>query len=261
MSSRIYERFIDSVGRARLAVAVDMPGFGMSDPPPGPPAIADYARAMRAAIEALGADRPVDVMGYHTGSMIAADLAADHPNLVRRVVLVSAPIFTDAEQAEMRRLYAPIPPALDGSHLLKRWASYVHHNLGRGLALEDVADMFPEGLLGRRNSWWGHHSAFSYAPDMRLTEIGQPILLLNPGDDLQQETRRAAALIRHGRLVELPAWGHGFLDGFTDDALKLVTSFLDAPDAEPFTGLVVPKSATGPIRQPKSSRIQNEPAR
>lgn len=250
MSSRIYERFIDVAGRDRFAVAVDTPGFGMSDPPPGPPAIADYARSMWAAIEALGARGPVDVMGYHTGSMIAADLAADHPDLVRRVVLVSAPIFTEAERAQMRRLYAPVPLALDGSHLLKRWAGYVRHNLGRGRGLEDVADMFPEGLLGRRNSWWGHHAAFSYAPDMRLPQIGLPVLLLNPGDDLQQETRRAAALIGHGRTVELPAWGHGFLDGFTNDALQLVAAFLDAPDADPFAQLVVPESATGTIREP-----------
>lgn len=242
MSGRIYERFIDAVGRERTAAAIDTPGFGMSDPPTALPSIGDYSRAMAAAIQALDLGQSVDLMGYHTGSMIAADLAADRPGLVRRLVLVSAPIFTDAERAEMRRLYQPVPPSLDGTHLVQRWRGFVHHNLGRGLSLEDVADMFPDGLLGRNRAWWGHHAAFSFAPDMRLPEVRQPVLLISPGDDLASYSRRAPPLMSNGRLVELPGWGHGFLDGFTGDAAKLVQSFLDAPDDAPFASLAAPQS-------------------
>ncbi len=241
MSGRIYERFIDYVGRTRLAVAADTPGFGMSDAPPAPPRIADYARAMIAAFEAMSIEGPIDLMGYHTGSMIAAEIAADRPELVRRLILVSAPIFTDREKEEMRNLYAPLKPALDGSHLLARWKGFVHHNLGRGLDLDQVADMFPDGLLGRNIAWWGHRAAFDYAGDLRLPEISQPILLLNPNDDLQEQTRRAPALMRNGRLIELPDWGHGFLDGFTQQAGALAASFLDGPDSDPFAELALPR--------------------
>lgn len=242
MSGRIYERFIDVIGRERTAIAIDTPGFGMSDPPPAPPSIADYSRAMAAAIAALDLNEPVDLMGYHTGSMIAADLAAARPELVRRLVLVSAPIFTEAERAEMRRLYRPVAPALDGSHLLQRWTGFVHHNLRGGLSLEDVADMFPDGLLGRNRAWWGHNAAFGFAADMRLPEIPLTVLLLNPDDDLATYTRRAPALMRNGRLVEAPHWGHGFLDASTEAAARLVGSFLDAPDADPFAALTIPGS-------------------
>lgn len=249
MSGRIYERFIRAMADKRLAVAIDTPGFGMSDAPPERPSIGDYSRAMRAAVAALGIRGPIDLMGYHTGSMIAADLAAEHPALIRRLILVSAPIFTEDEREELRQRYGPLTPSLDGSHLLKRWTGYVHHYLGRGLTLEDVADMFPDGLLGRNIAWWGHNAAFAFTLNMRLPELDQPILLLNPGDDLQHESRRAAALLRNGRLVELPSWGHGFLDGFTADAARLASSFLDSPDADPFTNVVIPQSALDPERQ------------
>lgn len=245
LSSRLYERFIDRVADCgRTAIALDTPGFGMSDAPQAPPAISDYSRAMATALEALGIDGPVDLMGYHTGSMIAADLAADHPDRVRRLVLVSAPVFSDAERAHLRQVYGPTQPRLDGGHLVERWNSFVHHYLGRGLDLEAVADMFPERLLGRANAWWGHSAAFGFAPDMRLPEIAQPMLVLNPNDDLQVETRRAEPLIRNGRIVELPGWGHGFLDGFTDDAVRLVESFLAAPGHDPFGALAVPNSSS-----------------
>jgi pimeloyl-ACP methyl ester carboxylesterase len=173
--------------------------------------------------------------------MIAADLAAEQPDRVRRLILVSAPIFSESERAHFRAVYGPTPPRLDGGHLVERWNSFVHHFLGRGLGLDEVANLFPERLLGRANSWWGHNAAFSCAPDMRLREVLQPVLVLNPNDDLQAETRRAAPLIVNGRILELPGWGHGFLDGFTDDAARLVESFLDAADAAPFDALFMPE--------------------
>ncbi|MCJ8157370.1 alpha/beta fold hydrolase [Sphingomonas sp. LaA6.9] len=244
MSGRIYQRFLAALAeQGRMAIAIDTPGFGMSDAPPSPPGIADYSRAMQAAIDALGLAGPVDLMGYHTGSMIAADLAADRPDLVRRLVCVSAPIFTAEELAELRLLYAPHMPTADGAHLLKRWQGFVHWNLGRGLTIEDLNDMFPEGLLAGNREWWGHNAAFSYMPDMRLTEVTQPVLVLSTNDDLQEQSRRAPALMRHGRVVELPGWGHGFLDGFPADAADLVRSFLDAPDGDPFGAIRIPQSA------------------
>lgn len=244
LSSRLYEPLLDRLAaEGRQALAIDTPGFGMSDPPPAPPSISDYSRAMAGAMDALGIRGPADLMGYHTGSMIAADLAAAQPDKVRRLVLVSAPIFTEAERQQLRQLYGPTPPKLDGSHLVERWHSFVHHYLGRGLDLDKVADLFPERLLGRATSWWGHNAAFSFAPDMRLPEVEQPMLVLNPGDDLHMQTLRAGPLIRNGRILEMPGWGHGFLDGFTEDAVRLVTSFLDSPNADPFGALAIPSSS------------------
>lgn len=229
MSSRTFERFLDAVAATdRHAIAIDTPGFGMSDGPDAPPEIADYARAMLSAIDALAGAGPVDLMGYHTGSMIALDLAASHPARVRRVVCISTPIFTEADRAALSAHYAPEPPALDGSHLVTRWNSFLHYHLGRGTDLDAVADAFPERLLGRANGWWGHRAAFRYAADLRLPEVAQPILVINPADDLHEYTLRAAPLLRNGTIVERPEWGHGFLDASTADAVDLVGSFLSA---------------------------------
>ena len=115
MSGRIYERFLGAIGTDRIAVAADTPGFGMSDAPPAPPEIADYAAAMWDALDALGTTGPVDAMGYHTGSKIAVELALSRPERVRRVILVAAPIMTEAERQEMREHYGPKLPLPDGS--------------------------------------------------------------------------------------------------------------------------------------------------
>ena len=127
----------------------------------------------------------------------------------------------------MRELYKRVPPSLDGEHLMKRWRGFVHHNLGRGVDLDAVADMFPDGLLGRNKAWWGHRAAFNHQPDMGLPEVKQPIMIINPGDDLQQFTPRATDLLVNGRIIDKPEWGHGFLDASTLEAAKLARSFLD----------------------------------
>jgi pimeloyl-ACP methyl ester carboxylesterase len=230
MSGRIFAQFIAEIGEDRLAVAVDTPGFGMSDTPEKLPEIADYARAMAAVIDTLDIDGPVDLMGYHTGSLISCDLARLRPRQVRRIVLVSAPLLTDREREEMRALYVRTPPTLDGEHLMKRWRGYVHHNLGRGLDLEAVADMFPDGLLGRNSAWYGHRAAFNHQPDMGLPDVRQPIMIINPNDDLVEYTPRAAALLVNGHIVDKPEWGHGFLDASTGEAAALVRGFLDRDD-------------------------------
>jgi pimeloyl-ACP methyl ester carboxylesterase len=227
MSSRTYDQFLDCwAAGGGHAVAFDTPGFGMSDAPADVPTIADYARAIRTGVEALGLVQPVDLLGYHTGSLIACELAASAPQMVRRLVLIAAPIFTPEERAELSELYGPELPAADGSHLVRRWQSFAHHFRAGGSSLEQIADAFPERLLGRANSWWGHHAAFGFAENLRLPEISQPVLVINPGDDLSEQTRRAAPLLVNGRIVEQPHWGHGFLDRNTEEAVKLVDDFL-----------------------------------
>jgi pimeloyl-ACP methyl ester carboxylesterase len=243
MSGRIYERFLDEIGTDRIAIAPDTPGFGMSDAPKSPPEVADYAAAMWDALDALGISGPVDAMGYHTGSRIAVELAHLRPEHVRRLILISAPVFTDAERQGMRDLYRDKPPQKDGSHLGELWQGFIEYNLSRNLTIDDVAEAFPDMLLGRKTAWWGHRAAFNHYYERRLPALSQPVLIFNTQDDLWEFTPRAAPYLRNGKIIDLPGWSHGFLTGCTADAAVLTRSFLDAPDDGPFASLVIPDSA------------------
>ncbi|MEQ8248136.1 MAG: alpha/beta fold hydrolase [Alphaproteobacteria bacterium] len=98
-----FTRFLGEMGRDRLAVAPDTPGFGESDAPAAPPEIADYADAMGDVIDALGLDGPVDLLGYHTGVLIAAELALLRPDQVRRLILIGIPVFSAEERAAFEK--------------------------------------------------------------------------------------------------------------------------------------------------------------
>ncbi len=225
-SGRIYETFLSAIGTDRIAVAADTPGFGDSDPPPTVPGIADYAAAMGDLIDALGF-ATVDVIGYHTGSLTSVELALTRPQQVRRVVMIAAPVFTDQELTELRAQFAPVELTQDGSHLAEAWAEHVYWAMP-GWTLDHVAEQFPDALRRPDISWWGHNAAFNYPLAKRLPEVRQPTLVLNPEDDLHEQTLRARELIANGRVHELPDWGHGFLDIHTDAAATIVRDFLTA---------------------------------
>lgn len=223
-SSRIYQTFLGSMGTDRLVVAPDTPGFGESDAPPSQPAIEDYAAAMADVMDALGLDQ-VDVMGYHTGSETCVALALLQPTRVRKLVLTSAPIFSDEELQGFRDHYSKPELSEDGSHVAAKWRAYLHW-AGPGWTPEHVAEQFADALRRPDISWWGHNAAFDFSMGDKLAEVTQPILVLNPNDDLVEQTRRAEGLMQNGRLHELPDWGHGYLDVHTAEACALIRSFL-----------------------------------
>lgn len=85
-----FETFMSDMGRERSVIAPDLPGTGMSDAlksAGGPAACAD---AMLAVVAELGLGM-VDVLAVSTGGEVAVEMARQQPDVVRKLVLVSAP--------------------------------------------------------------------------------------------------------------------------------------------------------------------------
>jgi len=73
------------------AVAVDLPGFGATPPPPEPWGSPEYAECLLPLLEDLAV--PVVVLGHSFGGRVAVQLAASRPTLVRGLVLTGVPLF------------------------------------------------------------------------------------------------------------------------------------------------------------------------
>ena len=223
-SGRIFEPMLRELGRDRIAVAPDTPGFGESEAPQAPIEIEDFAAVMAKLIDSLGFEQ-VDVMGYHTGSSTCVALALARPDLVRRIVQISCPVFTDEELDSFRRHYRAKVLAADGTHLRDSWVS-LQKFYGPTAPREAIERNFAAGLRGGPAAHWGHRAAFNYDLRVHLPKVTQPILVINPNDDLVQQTLRGVPLIRSGRKIDLPDHSHGFMDTIPQEFGRILREFL-----------------------------------
>jgi pimeloyl-ACP methyl ester carboxylesterase len=80
-------------------VAIDLLGFGDSPKPPRSNySIDDHVRSLRATLRRLDLDGQIILMGHSLGSLIATRYAADYPEDVSRLVLLSPPIYLPPSQ-------------------------------------------------------------------------------------------------------------------------------------------------------------------
>lgn len=226
LSSRSYARFLPHIALDRSVYAPDTPGFGESDSPPSKPSIADYASAMGDFLDQMRF-RQVDLLGYHTGALIATELAIARPEQVRRVVLAAIPIFT-AQQREAfsARVNAA---AIDegGAHLVNEWRESLARR-GSGMTLEAVAEGFAEKLRNGPNAWWGGSATHQYPTVERLPLLRQPVLVLRPKDHTWDASLQARQLIRGVKLLDLPDLGFGLFDAAPALVAQHARGFLSA---------------------------------
>ncbi len=92
------------VDAGRRVLAVDLPGFGDSDPPMGGSDADAMVEPLAASLRQLFGGAPVDLVGFSFGGMTAGLLLAEHPDLACRLVLVGAPAMgvVPGRQFELR---------------------------------------------------------------------------------------------------------------------------------------------------------------
>jgi pimeloyl-ACP methyl ester carboxylesterase len=228
LSGIVYDRWLVEMGKDRIAVAPDTPGYGGSDTPPNPVEIADFAAAMIRFTDELSL-HTVDVMGYHTGSLTSVELARRYPQRIRRVVMISAPNWTAEELATAKARFAAPPPSFE--QMLERTLSD-YRKQGKGLFRdmpdERYYDLSLERMRHYRTSNWGFRAAYNYDVLKALPDVMQPILILNPEDDVWEKTPLAKPYLRNGSIHDLPGWTHGHLDIHAVEMAAIVREFLDS---------------------------------
>jgi len=230
-SSVMWERAMCRFADGRRLIAMDTPGFGSSDPPAVRPSagLAYYAGRVAGFLDALGLDR-VDVAGHHTGAMIAAELAAAHPERVGRLVMIGCVVIASAAERDERVAQ------------IDRWrpdsrGDYVTATLVPRMRLSvttDDPDHFARELIAYLQAgpdyWWAYDAVYGYDAPRRLPLIAAPTLCvageLEP-QPLIDWTREAAALIPGARHLEVPGEGAEMVFQAPATVAAFVGSFLD----------------------------------
>jgi pimeloyl-ACP methyl ester carboxylesterase len=150
-------------------IAIDMPGYGTSSPPPvrdGRADLESMGRCVAHVLDALGIER-AHVCGIHTGAHVSVRAAVQTPARIGALVLVGYPLIESAEDVadfnaglgyEHVQRFARVERSPDGRHLMKYWAdayAQVLKNwlLKGGPVDERTAESHLRVPTGHRHTW------------------------------------------------------------------------------------------------------------
>lgn len=188
-SSCEYTRVLPFLGGKEFqAIAVDTIGYGSSDKPSRTlTTIAEYAQTMVDLMDYLKIKK-ANVLGFHTGCTIAAEVAAGHPEHVDRLILCGYPWWDEQQMAlrmELQRqgtviegLRQPVPKE-DGSHMLSYWKPY---GISLEHAQENAIALMQAGDPPRAYEAW--YALYAYPSEKRLPLIKSPTVALYARGDI-----------------------------------------------------------------------------
>jgi pimeloyl-ACP methyl ester carboxylesterase len=186
----------------------------------------DYAAVIRDEFE----DGPLDVMGMSYGGLIAQHLAADHPELVRHLVIaMSCYRFSDEgnrldmryaellSEGKKRAALKSLEPILEGGRIKKSFMKFLMGYIGPLLWSnpDNPSDLLVEGK-----------AEMAHDSKSRLTEIRAPTLVIGGSKDYYcpvERLRETAAGIPNARLVLYEGKGHMIMGKrFDEDVLAFL---------------------------------------
>ena len=187
----------------RTLIAPDYPGYGGSDPLQEPASIATYAAAMLELLENYPVDGPVDILGFHTGCLVANEMALIAPASVRRLVLCDVPYFTSGQQAALaEKMAAPTRLTDELESLEPTWQFNVASRVGN-VSMPRTISLLAEHLRAFPEDHQGFGAAFSYDCVGRFAELDADVVVLGTRSGLLDATHAAAAAIRSAALVDV----------------------------------------------------------
>ena len=207
--------------------APDRLGYGYSEAPPWALTLEQYAQATVDGLNAAGMQGQVDLLGIHTGSIEAIEIAHQLGSQVRRVAVVGLPLFTAEEQLRQMEKYSeqPLRPATEGGHVLAAWrGGFAFRQPPYDLA--DVHRRFVEHVLAA-NPGAAFRAACGYAIDKKLKSLKSPLVVFAPHDEIAEQTERSKPMLRDdATYVDLPDLGVDVFNVALDRMAQLLSRHL-----------------------------------
>lgn len=206
----VYDRFIDEISPSADVLAVDLPGFGSCPEPAVALSIPELADLLAAAVIDAGV-APLVAVGHSMGGQVVAELAARHPELVERVVLIASSV-NPAERNVWLQAYRMI---------------------------QDIAEGEPRSVISRSSRTYLQAGPRWFAKQLKLMlahriedtlpRIEQPALVLRGARDRVSPRRwavRMCGLLPRAEMRQIPDRGHEALISSGEPVARIVCDWI-----------------------------------
>jgi pimeloyl-ACP methyl ester carboxylesterase len=223
-SGLMFERMMTLLADDFHTITPDNPGFGASFQPPSGFSIRYISDSLHAALTSLGVESCY-AFGHHSGSAIAVQMAHDHPNFIRKMILSGPPLLSDAQIDGLKASLKPFAIAEDGSHLTQVWerirkrdASLPLETVHREVLLTQSARGAAQGV---------YQAVFEQPFAEQLSTLEIPILVMaGEHDTLKASLEPAYQVLRNGKMRVMAGEGPYICDQNPQAVADVIKEFI-----------------------------------
>lgn len=226
-SGLAYENFAPRLAEGRRVVAPDYPGYGGSAAPDETLTIEIIARAMAGLAATLSGERPIDVLGFHTGCLVSVEIQRVRGCQVRKACLIDIPAFEDDMATQMVEKFSrPFLVDEDLASLEAPWNGTFKPRMATQGPDQALA-LLAEQLRAGRDVNDAFRAAFSYPWKQRFPSVSTQTLILASKSGLLEGTLKSAEIMPGAKLVERTDITRSVLDESGEATAAEVLAFLE----------------------------------
>lgn len=194
-TSVYYEKIIPLLAVQYHIIAIDYPAYGGSDRF-GDVSISGYAKAIAPLIKNHS---PICLSGFHTGALVANEVALQFPDLVSRLVLIDVPHF---DRETQNKYAAGLGTEALPSSVEESFKKTVTHR-DKSLSEERAFKIWVENLRSGRYQKDAFRAAFVYDCDAQFAKLTHPLTVITTKSSLLEPSRKTAKTVPHAKLIEM----------------------------------------------------------
>ena len=226
-SGLYFETVLPLLNEHRRVIAPDYPGYGSSAMLQSPISIDEYAGVMLETIDSLEVDGPVDLFGFHTGCLVALDMALQQPQRIGKLLLCDVPYFTADVRPKLRsKMAKPMPVSADLASLDEAWTFNVSNRVP-AIPLPRAFDLFVEQLRSGTHDYFAFDAAFAYPCEEKFAALERSADIIATQSGLLEPSRAAAKAMQDIRLLESLEIESPVFETGADAISKRILSVLD----------------------------------